>query len=173
MKKKSIIISLLVALVVVIGVAVGVKAFVDHQAAKNQRIVATSAAITEIFDKLDIDLVGVPTTQAKLPSRYKDVTKIGSPMDPSVEKIASLNPTVVYAVSTLKDQYNDAFKQQAVKVTYLKLDTVAQLKGTLTSLGKEYHRTSQAQAQIRSKRLIAPLPPSKSGSTVKSRRCWC
>lgn len=148
MKKKSIIISLLVALVVVIGVAVGVKAFVDHQAAKNQRIVATSAAITEIFDKLDIDLVGVPTTQAKLPSRYKDVTKIGSPMDPSVEKIASLNPTVVYAVSTLKDQYNDAFKQQAVKVTYLKLDTVAQLKGTLTSLGKEYHRTSQAQAQI-------------------------
>ena len=46
MKKKSIIISLLVALVVVIGVAVGVKAFVDHQAAKNQRIVATSAGFT-------------------------------------------------------------------------------------------------------------------------------
>ena len=146
MKRKVIIGSLLAFLVIIGGIAWGARVFVQKQQEQSQRIVATSAAITEIFAKLDLDLVGVPKTQAKLPARYQNVAKIGSPMAPSVEKIASLNPTTVYAVSTLKDQYNSAFKKQAVNVVYLKLDSVNQLKGTLSSLGKQYHRTRQAHA---------------------------
>lgn len=147
--KKLILIALGLFLILAVGVGVGTKYFLDRQAVKNQRIVTTSAATTEIFAKLDLPLVGVPTTQAKLPARYKNVPKIGSPMSPSVEKIASLNPTTVYAVSTLKDQYNQSFKEQSIHVVYLKLDTVSQLKGTLQSLGKQYYRTRQANAEIK------------------------
>lgn len=148
MKHKKLIISLIIGLIVIVGAGLGAKHFIDKKVADNQRIVATSAAITEIFDKLDINLVGVPKTEAKLPSRYNKVTKIGSPMKPSIEKIASLNPTHVYAVSTLKDQYDDSFKEQSVKVTYLKLDSVRQLEGTLTQLGKQYYRQKQAREQV-------------------------
>ncbi|WP_240408298.1 ABC transporter substrate-binding protein, partial [Lactobacillus crispatus] len=62
--------------------------------------------------------------------------------------IAALNPTRVYAVSTLKDQYDQSFKEQGVKVTYLKLDSVADLEATLSSLGKQYYRQRQADYQI-------------------------
>lgn len=148
-KRQNLIIGLIIFLVLIVGAAFTAKRFIDQKVANNQRIVATSAAITEIFAKLDINLVGVPNTQAKLPVKYKGVTKIGNPMKPSVEKIASLNPTHVYAVSTLKDQYDDAFKDQSIDVTYLKLDSVAQLEETLTSLGKKYYRQNQAAAQVK------------------------
>lgn len=148
-KRRNLIIGLIIFLVLIVGAAFTAKRFIDQKVANNQRIVATSAAITEIFAKLDINLVGVPNTQAKLPVKYIGVTKIGNPMKPSVEKIASLNPTHVYAVSTLKDQYDDAFKDQSMDVTYLKLDSVAQLEETLTSLGKKYYRQNQAAAQVK------------------------
>ncbi|MBM6753206.1 heme ABC transporter substrate-binding protein IsdE [Lactobacillus alvi] len=147
--RKRLIIILVSLLVIIGGGAVAIRYFVNKQVAQSQRIVATTDAITEIFDKLDVDLVGVPTTSQKLPSRYKNVTHVGSPMSPSVEKIASLNPSKVYAVSTLKDQYSSSFKAQSVPVTYLKLDTVGQLKTTLKQLGKEYYRTRQANQQIK------------------------
>lgn len=59
-----------------------------------------------------------------------------------------MNPTRVYAVSTLKDQYDQSFKEQGVKVTYLKLDSVADLEATLSPLGKQYYRQRQADYQI-------------------------
>lgn len=137
-----------VILIVLVASAFAAKHYIDQKVADNERIVATTDAIAEIFDKLDLNLVGVPTTQAQLPSRYQKTPRIGSPMQPSVEKIASLNPTKVYAVSTLKDQYNESFKEQGVKPIYLQLDSVNQLKSTLKKLGNEYYRQNQAQDQI-------------------------
>lgn len=147
--RKRLIIILATLLVVVAAGAAGIRYFVNRQVAQNQRIVVTTVAIAQIFDKLDINLVGVPSTSQQLPSRYAKVTRVGSPMKPSVEKIASLNPAHVYAVSTLKDEYSESFKNQSVPVTYLKLDTVAQLKATLRQLGKEYYRTRQANREIK------------------------
>ena len=147
--RKRLIIILASLLVLIAGGAAGVRYFVNRQVAQNQRIVVTTVAIAQIFDKLDLNLVGVPSTSQQLPSRYSKVAKVGSPMNPSVEKIAALNPAHVYTVSTLKDEYSSAFKDQSVPVTYLKLDTVAQLKSTLRQLGKEYYRTRQANQQIK------------------------
>jgi iron complex transport system substrate-binding protein len=148
MKRKGIITVLLLLLLLVCGGAWLGKRYIDNKVANNQRIVATSAAITEIFAKLDIKLVGVPQTAAKLPPAYRHVAKIGSPMEPNVEKIAALNPTKVYAVSTLKDQYDTAFKKESVGVDYLQLDSVAQLESTLNKLGQQYYRQKQAADQI-------------------------
>ena len=147
-KHKGLIIGLISLLVIVIGVAIGAKRFIDQKVANNERIVSTSAAITEIFAKLDVKLVGVPKTEETLPKQYQNVTKVGGAMNPSVEKIASLNPTRVYAVSTLRDQYDESFKAQSVPVTYLKLDSVAQLEQTLTDLGNRYYRQKQAADEV-------------------------
>lgn len=147
-KHKGLIIGLISLLVIVIGVAIGAKRFIDQKVANNERIVSTTVAVTEIFAKLDVKLVGVPKTEETLPKHYQNVTKVGGAMNPSVEKIASLNPTRVYAVSTLRDQYDEAFKAQSVPVTYLKLDSVAQLEQTLTDLGNRYYRQKQAADEV-------------------------
>lgn len=144
----KIITAIIVLLAIVAGAGLAGKHFIDQKIAASHRIVATSTAISEIFAKLNVKLVGVPQTAAKLPAVDQHVAKIGSPMNPNIEKIAALNPTDVYAVSTLKDQYDESFKKSSIGVTYLKLDSVNDLKTTLNSLGQKYDRQAAAQSQI-------------------------
>lgn len=117
-KSQKIILAFLGLILVVAASGLVAKKYVDQKAAKQERVVVTSNALAEIFAKLDINLVGVPKTKAALPKRYQNVAKVGSPMAPSLEKIAELNPSQVYAVSTLKSKYSDAFKKQAIPVTF-------------------------------------------------------
>ncbi|BAP86255.1 iron ABC transporter substrate-binding protein [Paucilactobacillus hokkaidonensis JCM 18461] len=148
---RKILFSVLTILLVIILVIVGLVSFnkAKSNQAKKPRIVATTMAVVQIADKLDLTLVGVPKSENPLPTKYKNVTKVGSPMSPNVEKIASLKPTVVYSVSVLKDQYDTAFKKQKFNAQYLDLDTVADLKNVLTSMGNQYDRQSQATKQIK------------------------
>lgn len=148
--RKLVFILLAVVLITVIGVAGWLQLRPTAKSEQKQpRIVATTVAVTEMAAKLDLPLVGVPTTANQLPARYQKVTKIGSPMAPNVEKISSVKPTVVYSVSVLKDQYDATFKKQHFNAQYLDLDTVASLKQTLTKLGQQYQRQKQAKQQIK------------------------
>lgn len=69
-------------------------------------------------------------------------------MNPNVEKIASLKPTVVYSVTTLQDQFGKAFKQRHIEPHFLNLTSVATLKKTITTMGKQYDRTSEAKNAV-------------------------
>lgn len=148
--RKLVFMLLAVALVAVLGIVVWLQLRPATKTASQQpRIVTTTVALTEMAAKLDLPLVGVPTTDNPLPARYQQVTKIGSPMSPNIEKISAVKPTVVYSVSVLKDQYAAAFKQHHFNAQYLDLDTVASLKQTLTNLGQRYQRQKQAQKQVK------------------------
>lgn len=122
--------------------------FANRQLAKKhhqERIVATTYAVVQIADRLKLPLVGVPNTANKLPARYKNVTKIGSPMNPSAEKIASVKPTAVYSVTTLKDQFGKSFKQQHIKPYFLNLQSVSDLQHVVTTMGNQYGRKGEAK----------------------------
>ena len=43
-----------------------------------ERVVATTVAVTEIMDALEVDLVGVPTSSKTLPKRYKGLPEVGN-----------------------------------------------------------------------------------------------
>ncbi|TGD19569.1 heme ABC transporter substrate-binding protein IsdE [Levilactobacillus suantsaiihabitans] len=136
------------AVILVVGLAGGGIAWHQHQQrAAQPRIVATTYAIVQIADKLNLPLVGVPTTANTLPQRYQHLTKVGSPMNPSVEKITALKPTAVYSVTTLNDQFGKAFKAQHVTPHFLDLTSVAHLQTTLTQLGQRYDRRAAAAKQ--------------------------
>lgn len=141
-----------IGVIAIIGFSGGI--FAMHQQSKatqQPRIVATTYAVVQIADRLKLPLVGVPTTSNKMPVRYKAATRIGNPMSPSAEKIASLHPTAIYSVTTLKDQFGKSFKQQHLTPHFLNLTSVADLKQTVQKMGKHYHRQTesrQAVAQI-------------------------
>src|SRR5699024_8720448 len=84
---------------------------VEGKEKKNHRIVATTVAITEIMEKLELDLVGVPTSYKDLPGRYMDATEIGNPMWPDMEILMSLDPTDVLSVTTLKEDLETDFEK--------------------------------------------------------------
>lgn len=149
--RKLVFILLAVVLVAVLGVVAWLQLRPTPQATqhKQPRIVATTVAVTEMAAKLDLPLVGVPTTANQLPARYQKVTKVGSPMSPNIEKIAALKPTAVYSVTVLKEQYEATFKSHKFHAQYLNLDTVTSLKQTLTTLGQRYQRQQQTHQQVK------------------------
>ncbi|MDU1846981.1 MAG: heme ABC transporter substrate-binding protein IsdE [Niallia nealsonii] len=116
---------------------------------ENDKIVATTLAITEIMDALNLDLVGIPTTQYDIPARYKNVTEVGNPMSPDMEIIQSLQPTDVLSVTTLEYDLKDSFDQMNLSAQFLKLDSVENMLGTIMELGNKYERMTEA-AELRS-----------------------
>ena len=83
------------------------------------RIVATSAAVCDIMDRLGIGLVGVPQTSVTaIASRYNGVKTVGSPMSPDMEIIKSLNPTDVIGPDTLKGDLEIKYKNSGISFLY-------------------------------------------------------
>ncbi|MFS0653924.1 heme ABC transporter substrate-binding protein IsdE [Bacillus sp. 179-C3.3 HS] len=111
----------------------------------NERIVATTVAAVEIMDALELDLVGVPTSQKSLPTRYKGLPEVGNPMSPDMEIIQSLQPTQVLSVTTLQYDLEKPFQQAGVPTTYLNLESLDKMESAITKLGDQYDRKKQAK----------------------------
>lgn len=122
-------------------------------ASDSKRVVTTTVAATEIMAKLNYDLVGIPTSDKQLPSRYQDVTKTGSPMSPDLEIIRSLKPDLVLGTKTLAGDLSDGFKQAGLTVTFLDFRTVAAMQVEIKQLGETLDR--QREATVLNKMLTA------------------
>ena len=81
-------------------------------------VAATSIAVTEILDQLNIpakQVVGIPQSDSyTVPKKYQKTTKIGNAMTPDMEKISTLKPDLI-----LHD----------IRTYRLHLPTIAQLYG--------------------------------------------
>ena len=72
-----------------------------------------SVALSQVADVLDIKLAGIPTTKlGRMPKRYENTIQIGLPMNPNMEVIKSINPTIVYAPDSLKDWLKEGFEKK-------------------------------------------------------------
>lgn len=107
-------------------------------------VVATSVAVTEILDKLGVEVSGVPTTSYELPESVADATKVGNPMNPDLEIIKSLNPTCVVSVDTLGSDFEKKFTENNIPSMFVNLSTVDGLKQTIVDLGEKFNKTEKA-----------------------------
>lgn len=115
---------------------------------EEQRLVATSVAIAEIADKLDLDLVGVCQTSGTLPERYKDVTQVGMPMSPDMETIKALDPDYVLSPNTLESDLQPKYASVGVSSLFLNLRSVEGMYASIEDLGEKFHREQQARELI-------------------------
>lgn len=114
------------------------------------RIVATSAAVCDIMDRLGIGLVGVPQTSVTaIASRYNGVKTVGLPMSPDMEIIKSLNPTDVIGPDTLKGDLEIKYKNIGVNSTFLNLRSVKGLYDSVKLVGDEYGKSAEADAIVK------------------------
>lgn len=107
---------------------------------KEEVVVATSVAVTEILDKLGVKVSGVPTSSYDLPESTKDAVKVGNPMNPDLEIIKSLNPTTVVSVDTLGEDFKKMFTQNNIPSEFVNLSTVDGLKETIKILGEKFDK---------------------------------
>ncbi|MBJ8050911.1 heme ABC transporter substrate-binding protein IsdE [Bacillus cereus] len=113
-----------------------------------ERVIATTVAVTEIMDALEVDLVGVPTSYKTLPKRYKGLPAVGNPMSPDMEKVKSMKPSEVLSVTTLEYELKPVFKGTGIKANFLNLTSLKNMQNSITDLGKKYGREKQAEAVV-------------------------
>ncbi|MDI9231214.1 heme ABC transporter substrate-binding protein IsdE [Staphylococcus caprae] len=117
----------------------------DSAQTKEFRIVPTTVALSMTLDKLDLPIVGKPTSYKKLPERYKNVPEVGQPMEPSVEAVKKVNPTHVLSVSTIKDEMKPFYKQLNMKGYFYDYDSLNGMEKSITELGKQFNREKKAK----------------------------
>ncbi len=112
------------------------------------RIIATSPAIAEICDLLDLNLTGVPTTSRGLPDRYADVDQVGTAMSPDLEIVKSLRPDCVLSPNSLQSDLQPKYASIMVASVFLNLRSVQGLYDSIAYLGDKFDRKEQAQALV-------------------------
>ena len=113
-------------------------------AADKPRLIATSPAVVDICDKLDLDLVGVCDTKHELPERYKDLPRVGAAMNPDIETIKSLNPDYVLSPATLQSDLEPKYKKAGCQYVFLNLKSVEGMYDSIVELGNKFNRSDKA-----------------------------
>jgi iron complex transport system substrate-binding protein len=121
---------------------------VSDIALSDQRVVASSVAVVEILDALGVPMVGVPTSTYELPASVADAKQIGNPMEPDMEIIASLNPTVIISVSSLSENLKAQFETLGIPGKFMDLTSYDGLKKSILSLGTYFGVKEKAEGII-------------------------
>lgn len=113
------------------------------------RIIATSTAITEICDKLEIDLVGVPQTNiATISDRYKNSKRVGMPMNPDMEVVSSLDADWILSPSSLQSDLQPKYENVNLDWAFVNLRSVTGMYRSIQELGEIFDREKQAKALV-------------------------
>lgn len=117
--------------------------------ADDLRIAATSPAVADICDKLDIDLVGVcSSTVSTIPDRYKEATQLGTAMNPDTEILASLDLDWILSPSSLESDLQPKYAAIKTKSAFLNLKSVEGMYESIEELGEMFDRQEQAQKLV-------------------------
>ncbi|MGL5085161.1 MAG: ABC transporter substrate-binding protein [Clostridium sp.] len=99
------------------------------------KIVSTTVAPSQVADRLELNLVGIPTTKSKLPERYAGITEVGSAMTPNIETIVSLSPDLVIIDNNFRDKYESQLNDKNIKGLYFDTSTVNGFKNSIKEFG--------------------------------------
>ena len=109
-----------------------------------KRVIMDSVALAQVANVLDIKLAGVPTTKlGRMPKRYDNTVQIGLPMNPNMEVIKSINPSIVYAPDSLQDWIKEGFEKNKIPYKFVDIRSVNGLYSITEDLAKEFGKTEK------------------------------
>lgn len=137
---------------------------------ESPRLVATSPAVAQICNQLNLYLVGVCQTNGTLPERYEDLTKVGMAMNPDLEILKSLNPDYVLSPNSLQSDLQPKYASIGVNSLFLNLKSVEGMYASIEGLGKSLTVKKRLRRCLRSS-----IPSCRNTRTKtrarKARRC--
>lgn len=117
--------------------------------AESLKIVATSPAAVDIMARLDVDLVGVPTsTLSAIPSRYDDAVRVGTAMAPDMEILKTLEPDLVVGPASLQTDLAPKLEAAGLSGIFINLESVEGLYKSVEELGALLGRQEEAAAMV-------------------------
>ncbi len=113
--------------------------------APNLRFVSLTPATTEILFALGLneEIVGV-TAFCDYPPEAKNIEKVGSFSEPSIEKILKLNPGYIFATGLEQEDVVHKLRQLNLKVYVSHPSCLSELFTTIEEIGSITHRKNEA-----------------------------
>jgi len=111
----------------------------------NERVVATSRAVSEIMARLDVDVIGVPQSELEASDRFAGAANVGASMNPDMEIIRSLSPDWVFSPKSLESSLRPRFEAARIDVAFLNLRSIDHMYASIAQLGPLLMREDQAQ----------------------------
>lgn len=122
---------------------------IQTQTASEPSLAATSVAVMQICEKLDLDLTGVPASSlVEIPDRYANATSLGSPMSPDMEILSQLSPDWVLSPSSLKNDLQPKYEAAGLRYCFLNLKSVTGMYKCIEEMGELFSRNEEASALI-------------------------
>lgn len=122
----------------------------QEQEVKQQdiKVVAATVSGTQVLDKLDANVVGVPTTKLELPEQYKGLPEVGQSMSPDLEIVASLEPDLFVMDNMFKENVEESMKDYDINTFFLDTSTYSAYVEDIKELGEELNKQEQAQKLV-------------------------
>ncbi len=111
---------------------------------KKVSVVSATVSATQVLDRLDADVLGVPTTKMDLPEKYKDLPKVGQAMSPDLEIVASLEPDVFVMDNMFKEKVEESMKKYDLNTFFFDTSTYTNFVNSIKKLGAEINQTEEA-----------------------------
>ena len=135
----------------------------SEDVAKEKTVVAATVSGSQVLDKLDANVVGIPTTQLEMPEKFKGLPEVGQSMNPDLEVVASLNPDVFVMDNAFKDSVEKSLKEYDFNTFFLKTNTYTDNIKSIEELGKAIDKEEQATTLINELKNIEKEVKSKKG----------
>lgn len=119
----------------------------DKESSKDNKkvsVVSATVSATQVLDRLDADVLGVPTTKMDLPEKYKDLPKVGQAMSPDLEIVASLEPDVFVMDNMFKEKVEESMKKYDLNTFFFDTSTYTNFVNSIKKLGAEINQTEEA-----------------------------
>lgn len=116
----------------------------SKEAEKELNVVSATVSATQVLDKLDANLLGIPTTKQELPEKYKGLPEVGQAMNPDLEIVASLEPDVFVMDNMFKENVEESMKEYDINTFYFDTSTYSAFLNSIKELGKETNKEEQA-----------------------------
>ena len=120
-----------------------------HSMGAEPRIIATSPAVAEICDRLELDLVGVCSSSSSIPERYEEITQVDAAMSPDMEIVSGLSPDWILSPSSLQSDLQPKYETIDTDWAFLNLRSVQGMYRSIQELGEIFDREEQAETQIK------------------------
>ncbi|MBQ0141132.1 MAG: ABC transporter substrate-binding protein [Kurthia sp.] len=114
-----------------------------------KQVITTSVTIAEMLKVLDITPVGLPTSSHELPEGFEKIEKVGTAVEPDIEKIVSLTPDLVIGVDSIHTNLEKKIKNTSIPATFLPADSLPQLKVSFEAIAHAMDKEKQADEYLK------------------------
>lgn len=135
---------------------------------EEKTVVAATVSGSQVLDRLDAEVVGIPTTKLEMPERFKGLPEVGQSMSPDLEIVASLEPDVFVMDNLFRESVEESLNEYDFNTFFIKTSSYTEYLESIEELGKVINKEEEAAALINEFKDVEKEATAKKGDKAPS-----